>query len=170
MGQCSPREHFSVTCLGITMAWGIAATWGASSVFTVEAGVKTGVGRIGQSFLVSNRFSDADPELDQGVLHLGGALGISSSGGGLDPSFWGLVVGHGTSTNCPIAGLYTITSIDSAVDLTNGVWVLTVATVGAGAVEVGVEAVGWVGTSPCTFFWQTWSFFYYNLPWGLGFS
>ena len=35
----------------------------------------------------------------------------------------------------PVANLYTITSIDSAVDLTIDVWVLTVATVGAGAVE-----------------------------------
>ena len=30
--------------------------------------------------------------------------------------------------------------------LTVGVWVLTVATVGAGVVEVGVEGVGWVST------------------------
>ena len=69
------------------MAWGIAATWGGSSVLIVGVGVAAGVGRISQSFLVSNRFSDVDPELDQGVLCLGGALGISSSGGALDPSF-----------------------------------------------------------------------------------
>ena len=31
-------------------------------------------------------------------------------------------------------------------DLAVGVWVLTVATVGVGAVEVGVEGVGWVST------------------------
>ena len=99
---------------------------------------------IGQSFHVSNRFSDADPEIGQGILCLGGTLGISSSGGGLDPSFQGLVVQCGTSANCPIANLYTITGIDSAMDLTNGVWVLTVVTVGVGAVEVGVEGVGWV--------------------------
>ena len=68
------------------------------------------------------------------------------SGGGLDPSFWGLVVGCGTSANCPIVNLYTITSIDSAVDLTIGVWVLTVATMGDGLVEVGVEGVGWVSS------------------------
>ena len=101
---------------------------------------------IGQSFLVSNRFSDADPELGQGVLCLGGALGISSSGGGLDPSFWGLVAGHGISANCLIANLYTVTGIDSAVDLTNDVWMLTVATKGAGTVGVGVEGVGWMST------------------------
>ena len=71
------------------MAQGIALTWGGSSVFTMWAGVVTGVGGIVQSFLVSNRFSDADPELGQGILGLGGALGISSSGGGLDPSFLG---------------------------------------------------------------------------------
>ena len=81
-----------------------------------------------------------------GVLCLIGALGISSSGGGLDPSFWGLVVGNGTSASFPIANLYTITGIDSAVDLTTGVWVLTVVTVRAGAVEVGVEGIGWVST------------------------
>ena len=62
------------------MAWGIAAAWGGSSVFTVGAGVRTGVGGIGHSFLVSNRFSDADPVLGQGVLCQGGALGMSSSG------------------------------------------------------------------------------------------
>ena len=128
------------------MTWGTAATWDGSSVLTVRVGVGTGVGRIGQSLLVSNRFSDADPELGQRVLCLRGALDISSSGGGLDPSFWGLVVGYGTSANCPIANLYTSTGIDSAVDLTNGVLVLTVATVGTGAVEIEVEGVGWVST------------------------
>ena len=85
MGQCSPHEHFSVACLGITMAWGIAATWGGPSVLKVRVGVYIGVGGIGQSFLVSNRFSDADPELGQQVLCWGGAMGVSSSGGGLDP-------------------------------------------------------------------------------------
>ena len=38
------------------------------------------------------------------------------------------------------------TGIDSAVDLTSGVYVLTVATMGVGAIEVGVEGVGWVST------------------------
>ena len=51
MGQCGPHKHFSVVYLGITMAWGIAATWGGSSVFLVGAGVGTGAGGIGQSFL-----------------------------------------------------------------------------------------------------------------------
>ena len=50
----------------------------------------TGVGGIGQAFLVSNRFFDADPALGQRVPCLTGALGISSSGGGL--SFRDLVV------------------------------------------------------------------------------
>ena len=109
-------------------------------------GVAAGAGGIGQSYLVSNRFSDVHPGLGQGVLCLGGALGTSSSGGGLDPSFWGLIVGCGTSANCPIANLYTVTSIDSAVDLTIGVWVLTVATMGAGALEVWVEGLGLVST------------------------
>ena len=82
MGQCGPHEHFSVACLGITMALGIAAILGCSLVLMVWADVGTGVGGIGQSFLVSNRFSDADPTLDQGVPCLTGALGMSSSGGG----------------------------------------------------------------------------------------
>ena len=64
------------------MAWEIAATWDGSSVLIVGVGVATGVGGIGQSFLVSNRFSDVDPELGQGVLCLGGTLDIPSSGGG----------------------------------------------------------------------------------------
>ena len=109
-------------------------------------GVAAGAGGIGQSFLVSNRFSDVDPELSQGTLCLGGALDISSSDGGLDPSFGGLVVGHGTSANCPIANLYTIISIDSAMALPLGVWVLTVASKGVGAVEVWVGGVGLVST------------------------
>ena len=64
----------------------------------VGTGVGTGVGGIGQSFLVSNKFSEADPALGQGVPYLTGAPGMSSSGGGLEfwvrgcPSSWGLVV------------------------------------------------------------------------------
>ena len=130
MGKCGPHEHFSVTCLGITIAWRIAATWSGASVFIVGADVGIGVGGIDQSFLLSNRFSNDDPVLGQGVPFLTGALCIPSSGGRLDPSFWDLVGGHGTSANFPVANLYTITSKDSAADLTTGVWVLTVATVG----------------------------------------
>ena len=131
---------------------GIATTWGGSSVLMVGVGVGTGTGGIGQSFLVSNKFSEADPALGQGVLCLLGELGMSSSGGGLDPSFWGLVVGHGTSANCPVANLYTVTSIDVAVDLVSGIWVEVVATVGVGAAEftgvVGLVVVdtGWART------------------------
>ena len=73
-------------------------------------------------------------------------MGISCSGGGLDPSYQCLVDGHRNSANCPVANLYTITGIDSAVDLTTGVWVLTVANVGAGGVEDGMEGIGWVST------------------------
>ena len=43
MGQCGPHEHFSTTCLGITIAWGIAATWGGASGFIVGVGVGVGV-------------------------------------------------------------------------------------------------------------------------------
>ena len=47
MGQSAvPNDHFSVTCFGITIAWGITATWGGASVFTVGAGVGVGVGGI----------------------------------------------------------------------------------------------------------------------------
>ena len=135
-----------VTCLGITMALGIAAILGCSSVLMVWAGVGTGVGGIGQSFLVSNIFSYADPALGQGEPCLTWAMEMSSSGGGLTSSFRDLVVGCGTSANCSIANLYTVTGIDSALDLTIGVCVLTVATMGAGLVDVGVEGVGWVST------------------------
>ena len=133
-GQCSPHEYFSVACFGITLAWQIAATWGGSSVSMVGMGGGTGAGGIGQSFLVLNKFSEADPALGQGVPCLTGALGMSSSGGGLDPSLWGLLVGHGTSANCLVANLYTITSI-------------VVAIVGVGAAEfTGAGGVVFVGT------------------------
>ena len=63
---------------------------------------------------------------------------MSSNGGGLEVC--------GASANCPMANLYTVISLESAVDLTFGIWVLTVATKGAGVVDVGVEGVGWVST------------------------
>ena len=60
--------------------------------------------------------------------------------------FWGLAVGYGTSTNFPVANVYTMTGMDSAVDLATGVWVEVVATVGVGAIEfTGVVGVGLVG-------------------------
>ena len=61
---------------GVIIALGIAATWGGVSVFTVGTDVGAGVGGIGQSFLVSNRFSEVDPALGQGVPCLAGALGM----------------------------------------------------------------------------------------------
>ena len=82
MEQCGPHVQFFAACLGVTIALGIAATWGGASVFTVGADVGTGVGGIGQSFLVSNRFSEVDPALGQGVPCLIVALGMSSKGGG----------------------------------------------------------------------------------------
>ena len=128
--------------------------------FSFDDGGRCGnwCGGIGQSSLVSNRFSEVDPALGQGIPFLTGMMGISSSGGGL--SFRDLDVGCGTSANCPIANLYTVTCMDSAVGLTTGVCVLMVTTVGAGAVEVGVEGVGWVSTSPYTFFWLPWFLFF----------
>ena len=64
------------------------------------------------AFLVLNRFSEADPALGQGVPCLTGALGMSFSGGRLEFC--------GTSAKCPIANLYTVTGIESAVDATIG--------------------------------------------------
>ena len=105
--------------------------------FCFDGGGRCGNCRgIGQSLLVLNRFSEADPALGQGVPCLTGAMGMSSSGGGLILSFRDLVVGCGTSADCPIANLCTVTSIDSDVDHTISVSVLTVATVQLGAVEV----------------------------------
>ena len=72
---------------------------------------------------------------------------MSSSGGGLDPSFWGLDIKHGTSANCPVATLCTVTSMDVTVDLATGIWMEVVATVGVGAAELtGVVGVVVVGT------------------------
>ena len=70
------------------------------------------------------------------------------------PSFWGLAVGEGASANFPIANMYIVTGMDSAADLTTGVWVEVVAIFGIGAVEftgvVGVVVVGmgWAITLP----------------------
>ena len=77
MGQFGPHPHFSI-CVRITAAWGIAASWGCGSTFIL--GVDVGVGGIGQSFLDSNKFPDANPALGHGVPAW---VGISSSGGGL---------------------------------------------------------------------------------------
>ena len=66
MGQCGPHEHFSVACLGITMALGDCSYFGLFFCFDGGVGVETGGGGIGQSLLVLNRFSEADPALGQG--------------------------------------------------------------------------------------------------------
>ena len=82
MGQCSPHVHFSTTCLGITIAWEITIVQGDTSVF-----VGTGVGRIGQSALASNKFMEAGSVLGQGVSSLTWkveALGTASNGGGFE--------------------------------------------------------------------------------------
>ena len=99
---------FLSNLLGITITWGITATWGGASVFTLDADVGVGEGGIGQSFLLLNRFSEADHVLGQVITCLTRALGISSSDAGLDPLFLGLVIGHGTSANFPVANLYAI--------------------------------------------------------------
>ena len=55
-------------------------------------------------------------------------------------SSWGLPVEFGTSANCSVANLYTVISIDAAADLTIGVWVEAVATVGVGS-KVGQDSL-----------------------------
>ena len=77
MRQFGAHPHFSI-CFEAMAAWSIAALWGCASTFIV--GVEVGAGRIGQSFLNSNKFPDADPALGHGVP---AQVGISSSGGGL---------------------------------------------------------------------------------------
>ena len=61
---------FSATCLGMTIAWGIATTCSGASVFIV--GVGAGVEGMGQTSLALNKFSEADPVLGQGVASLTG--------------------------------------------------------------------------------------------------
>ena len=65
MGRCSPHAHFSPICLGKTMAWGITAFWGGTSVF-----VGAGVGETGQCALALNKFVEAGSVLGQWVSSL----------------------------------------------------------------------------------------------------
>ena len=127
MGQCGPHVQFFAACLGASIALGMAATWGGASVFMVGADVGTGVEGIGQSFLVSNRFSEVDPVLGQRVPHLTGALGMSSKGGGFwaegCPPFWGLAVGLEASAHCPVACLSTVTGMAVEVNSVVCIWV-----------------------------------------------
>ena len=62
------------------------------------------------------------------------------------PSFWGLAVRYETSANFPVANLYTMTSMDSAVDLTTCILMEAVVTAGVGAVGVGLVGMGWTST------------------------
>ena len=107
----------------------------------VGTDVGPGVGGIGQSFLVSNRFSQVDPSLDQRVPCLMGALGMSSKGGGFwtegCPPFWGLAVGLGASANCPVARLCTVTSMVVVANLVVCILVDVVAIVGEVVVGIG---------------------------------
>ena len=59
---------------------------------------------------------------------------------------WGLPLGCRTSANCPVTSLYIVTSIDAVVDLTTGIWLEAVATVGEGVVGVVVVGTGWART------------------------
>ena len=75
MGQCGPHEHFLVAYFGVTITQGITTIWGGASVLMVGAGMGTGVGGISKYFLVSNKFSEADPVLGQGVHYLNWGTG-----------------------------------------------------------------------------------------------
>ena len=141
MGQCGPHVQFFAACLGASITLRIAATWGSASVFTVGADVGTGVGGIGQSFLVLNRFSEVDPALGQGVPCLTGALGMSSKGGGFwtegCPLFWGLAVGLEVSANCSVASSCIVTGMAVAVNHVVCIWVDVVVVIGAVVVGMG---------------------------------
>ena len=103
--------------------------------------VGTGLGGIGQSFLVSNRFSEVDPTLDQGVSCLTRALGMSSKGEGFwtegGPWFWGLALWLEASANCHVASLCTVTGMAIVVNPVVCVWVDVVAIIGAVVVGMG---------------------------------
>ena len=71
-GSAVPMCNSLQLVWGASITLGIAATWGGASVFMVGAAVGTGAGGIGQSFQVSNRFSEADSVLGQGVPCLTG--------------------------------------------------------------------------------------------------
>ena len=122
IGQFGPHPHFSI-CFGVTVAWGIAALWGCGSTFIV--GVEVGAGGIGQSFLDSNKFPDADPALGHGVPT---QVGISSSGGGLpaEEPPWG-----GFPWNFPFAKFIMVMGMVSGICM-----VLTY--------FAGIEVVAWV--------------------------
>ena len=146
MGQCGPHVHFSTTCLDISIAGGITATCGGASVFAVSAGV----GGIGQSFLASNMFWGVDSELGQGVPSLIVALGMSSIMGGWDcawKDFPGIsLLGKELHfifllPNCILLLVWMLQP-----DLTTGIWVEVVATVGVGVVGVVVVGVNWAIT------------------------
>ena len=89
---------------GITITWGLLLLGVGFLFFTVGAGV----GGIGQSFLVSNKFLEADPVQGQGVPCLTWALAMSSNGGGLElqtegcPSFWALLLDKGLEQIFPL--------------------------------------------------------------------
>ena len=149
-----------------TTAWGMAATLGVTSAFSIlTAGIC--IGEIGQSALALNRFMEVGTELGHGVSSLTwkvGALGIVSGcclfWGALQlvagfSSTCGLPVGQGIPSNFPCAKLHTVIGIDVAADFTMGIRVVAVevATVGVGAavwigftgkVEAGVVGKGWV--------------------------
>ena len=69
------------------MAWGIPATWGGSSVLIVGVVLLLGQGELANLFWSQTSFQMLTLSLAKRGLCLGGALGISSSGGGLDSSF-----------------------------------------------------------------------------------
>ena len=72
-GQCGPHVHFSsgeLFCsLGKTIAWGIAATWGGTSIFSTFT-LGAGIRGICQSALALNRFMEPGTVLGQRVSSL----------------------------------------------------------------------------------------------------
>ena len=152
IGQCSPHVHFSSADLlfcGLekTIAWEIAATQGATSVFSTFI-LGAGIGDISQSALASNRFVEAGMVLGQGVSSATWkveALGAASGYGGLQlgaegfSSTCGLPAGSEIPLNFLCAKLYRVTRMDVAVDFTIGVWVDAL---NMAAVEVGIGFAG----------------------------
>ena len=152
MEQHGPHVHFSSSDLlfcGLDniIAWGIAAMLGGTfSTFTVGICI----GRIGQSALASNRFVKAGMVSGQGMSSLTwktGALGVTSSCGGLQLGAEGFYSTWGLPLNHPHAKLYTVTRMDVEADNIIGIWVdvVKLITVGVGIGLMRADVVGVIG-------------------------
>ena len=150
-----------------TIAWGMAATLGQTSVSSIST-VGVSVGGIDQFALASNRFVETGMVLGHGVSSLtwmAVTLGVASGcclcwvvlqlGTEGISSTWGLPVGQGIPSIFPCAKLYTVSGMDVGADFTIGVWVVAVemAAMGVGSSgrigfmgKVGVTGIGWAIT------------------------